>query len=328
LAGKFGVLLPHFGSYASRERLLGAAALAEDYGLDSVWVRDHIVYHPHAHEDQDRTHVDPFYVLSAIAATTRSLTLATSTLIPHRHPIQTALGVGSLDLIAGPDRLLLAFGIGTYDHEFEAVGMGGWNRREVLPEQIDIMRKLWSGETVSHKGKFYEFSDVQIKPVPKAHVPIWYGGMSLAAVRRAVEYCEGWIPGRLPNRDFSRLVQRMQRLADEAEKPLPNTGTLPLVVFGRTVEEAWRRIDVARLADEMRRNKFAEPPSGDFSQPDDFAGAVMAGPVEHVTEQAAETLSHGVEHVVFDFRQTFDQLEENIQLCGEAVVPKLRQLSS
>ena len=325
MARKFGVLLPHFGSYASRERLLGAAALAERYGLDSVWVRDHIVYHPHAHEDQDRTHVDPFHVLSAIAATTSSLTLATGTLIPHRHPIQTALAVGSLDFMAGGNRLLLAFGIGTYDHEFEAVGMGGWDRREVLPEQIDIMRKLWSGKTVSHQGKFYEFSDVQIKPVPKTPVTIWYGGMSLAAVRRAVEYCEGWIPGRLPNRDFIRLVQRMQRLADEAGKPLPNTGSLPLVVFGRTVDEAWRRIDVARLAGEMRRNKCAEPPSGDFSAPADFGGAVMAGPPEHVIEQAAETLSSGVEHLVFDFRQSFDQLEDNIRLCGEAVIPKLKQ---
>lgn len=325
LTSKFGLLLPHFGSYASRERLLGAATLAESCGFDSVWVRDHIVYHPHAHEDQDRTHVDPFHVLTAIAATTNRLTLATGTLIPHRHPIQTALSVGSLDFIAGGNRLLLACGIGTYNHEFEAVGMGGWDRREVLPEQIDIMRRLWTGETVSYSGKFYKFSDVQIKPVPTAPVPIWYGGMSLAAVRRAVEYCDGWIPGRLPNRDFVRLAARMQRLADEAGKPVPRTGSLPQVVFGRTVEEAWRRFDIARLAGELRGNKCAEPPSGDFSRPDDFAGAVMAGPPEYVTEQAAEMLSSGVEHLVFDFRQNFDQLEEGIRTCGEAVLPHLRQ---
>lgn len=318
------MLLPHFGSHASRERLLGAGRLAEQYGFDSVWVRDHIVYHPHAHEDQNRTHVDPFAVLSAIAATTERITLATGSLIPHRHPILTALAAGSLDFIAGGNRLLLSFGIGTYEHEFEAVGMGGWDRREVLPEQIQIMRELWTGDPVDHKGKFYEFSDVQIRPVPRGAVPIWYGGMSLAAVRRAVEYCDGWVPGRLPDRDFTRLLQRMQRLASEAGKSLPNTGSIPLVVFGRTAEEAWQRIDVPRLAGEMRRNKCTEPPSGDFTSPADFAGAVLVGSPEQIAEQAMATLNTGVEHLVFDFRQSFDQLEENIRMAGELVLPKLR----
>src|SRR5829696_7529370 len=105
-ARQYGVLLPHFGTNASRQRLLDAAPIIERYGFDSVWVRDHIVYHPHEHEDQDRTHVDPFVILSAIAAVTERITLATGTLIPHRHPIHAALMLGSLDWIAGPDRII------------------------------------------------------------------------------------------------------------------------------------------------------------------------------------------------------------------------------
>src|SRR5437762_2556611 len=103
---QYGVLLPHFGSHAGRERLLGGARDIEAYGFDSVWVRDHLVFHPHEFEDQDRTHVDPFVVLSALASVTDKLTLATGTLIPHRHPILAALMLGSLDFIAGPGRII------------------------------------------------------------------------------------------------------------------------------------------------------------------------------------------------------------------------------
>jgi probable F420-dependent oxidoreductase len=325
MTGQYGILLPHFGSHASRERLLGAAALAERYGFDSVWVRDHIVYHPHTHEDQDRTHADPFIVLSAIAASTERITLATGSLIPHRHPILTALLAGSLDFVAGGDRLLLSFGIGTYEHEFEAIGMGGLDRREVLPEQVDIMRRLWTGESVSYAGTFYKFDDVQIKPVPKSPVPIWYGGMSKAAVRRAVEYCDGWIPGRLPNRDYALLLERMQRLAGEAGKPVPRTGSIPLVAFGASREAAWRRIDAPQLATEMRRNKCIDPPSGDFASPEDFAGAVLAGTPGDVVEQVQQAHAAGAEHIVFDFRQSFDELEEDLARAGEEVLPELRR---
>src|SRR3990172_7740483 len=79
---EYGVLLPHFGKNASRERLVGCARQIERYGFDSVWVRDHIVFHPHAHEDQNKTHVDPFIVLAAVAGATNRIKLATGTLIP------------------------------------------------------------------------------------------------------------------------------------------------------------------------------------------------------------------------------------------------------
>ena len=75
---KYGVLMPHFGSAASRERLVGGAKLAEDLGFDSVWVRDHIVYRPHEHEDPDPVHVDPFVALAAIAGVTEKVQLGTA----------------------------------------------------------------------------------------------------------------------------------------------------------------------------------------------------------------------------------------------------------
>ena len=107
---KYGILLPHFGSEARRERIVEDSVRIENYGFDSVWVRDHLIYHPHEYEDQNRTFIDPFVALSAIAAVTKKITLATGALIPHRNPVHAALLVGSLDFIAGPGRLVIGWG--------------------------------------------------------------------------------------------------------------------------------------------------------------------------------------------------------------------------
>lgn len=322
----YGVLLPHFGTYADRDRLIGGAQAIERYGFDSVWVRDHVVFHPHAHEDQSRTHVDPFVTLSAIAATTERITLGFGTLIPHRHPIHTALLLGSLEFIAGPGRVLAAWGIGGAPSEFDAIGMAGWDRREVLEEQVSIIRRLWSGETVDHSGKYYSFQDVAIRPVPAGGtIPLWYGGTSKAAVRRAVEYCDGWIPGRTPRRDYERLVERMRRLADEAGKPLPRTGTIPLVSPAKTVEMGANYADIDMLAGEMEHSGFLTPPSGGFSTAGDFDGALIAGPPSIIVEEVRKHQAVGAEHMVFDLRQRFSEWEECLAVLGEEVLPELHR---
>jgi probable F420-dependent oxidoreductase len=325
-AREYGVLLPHFGTYASRARILDSARAIERYGFDSVWVRDHIVYHPHEHEDQDRTHVDPFVVLSAIAATTDRITLATGTLIPHRHPILAALMLGSLDFMAGPGRVLAGWGLGTYDHEFEAIERADWDRRRLIGEQIAIVRQLWTGDPVTFHGEFYNFEDVDIHPVPgDSHaIPIWYGGMSLASARRAVEYCDGWIPGRMPIRDFRKRVARMEKLAAEAGKPVPTTGTIPYIVPARTVEEGIKFVDMPRLIDEFTR-LYELPAAGAFRTLADADGAVVAGPPEVLVEAVRQYQEAGVQHYVFDLRLRYADFEDCLALIGEEVLPVLHR---
>lgn len=187
---RYGLLLPHFGVQASRENLIQGAQLAERLGFDSVWVRDHLVFHPHGMEGQDRTHIDPFIALSLIAGATKNIILGTGSLIPHRHPIHTAVLLGSLEYVAGPGRVIAGWGTGTFDHEFEAVGLGGIPRGQLMMEQIDIMRRLWSGDEVSYEGKTYTFQDIDIHPTPASpsSIPIWYCGNGPASVRRAVRF--------------------------------------------------------------------------------------------------------------------------------------------
>src|SRR6266540_2712 len=113
---QYGLLLPHFGEHASRQNLIRGAQRIERYGFDSVWVRDHLVFHPHGMEGQDRTHVDPIVTLSLVAGVTDRVILGTGSLIPHRHPIYAALVLSSLEFVAGPGRVIAGFGMGTYGH--------------------------------------------------------------------------------------------------------------------------------------------------------------------------------------------------------------------
>ena len=323
---RYGLLLPHFGAFTSREVLLRAARAAERYGFDSLWARDHLVWHPHKLEGQDRTYLDLFVTLGLAAGVTERITLGSASLIPHRHPIQTALALSSLEFVAGAGRIIAGFGIGTYNHEFEAAGMGHIDRRELIEEQVAIMRRLWTGETVSYAGKFYSFEDVDIHPTPSrgGAIPIWYCGNSPASVRRAVEYCEGWMPGRMPIRTYAKRIERLRQRAEEAGKPVPTAGAIPITSPGRTLEAALGKVNWQ----EMLRTGVKDwipPESGRWERVEDLEGALIAGPADVIVEVTRKFQQAGLNHVVYDFRFRFDDWEECIGILGEEVLPELRR---
>jgi alkanesulfonate monooxygenase SsuD/methylene tetrahydromethanopterin reductase-like flavin-dependent oxidoreductase (luciferase family) len=327
---RYGLLLPHFGEHASRDRIVGSARTAERYGFDSVWVRDHLTYEAHAWESQDLTFLDPFVVLSAVVAATERLIVGTAALIPHRSPIYSAQLLASLDMIAGPNRVIAGWSVGAYDREFDAVGMHGWDRREVVEEHVEVLRKLWTGARISHHGKYYKFDDVDIHPAPlPGSIQIWYAGTSPASVRRAVEYCDGWGTTVLPVRDYSARIRRMRRLAEEAGKPLPSTGVYAWVSPARTVEEGARKVGLPRLLAEAKqavaKKKYTPNASGKFESVDDLDGTVMAGPPEVIVEAIRRYQAEGAEHFVFDLRNRFGEWEELLQVIGEDVLPLLRR---
>src|SRR6058998_1150588 len=101
MATEYGLLLPHFGPETDRDRIIEGARRAEQMGFDSVWVRDHLVFHPHGMEGTDNTFIDPFVVLATLGAATTKVKLGFGSLIPHRHPILLALMLNSLGYMAG-----------------------------------------------------------------------------------------------------------------------------------------------------------------------------------------------------------------------------------
>lgn len=142
-------MLPHFGEYANRELILEGARRAEEQGFDSVWVRDHLLFEPHGEfESPNRVFYEPLTVLTAIGAVTERITLGTGTLIPYRHPLVTAFSLATMTHMVGP-RLIAGFGAGTFDHEFEAVGLGGIFRPELVESNKRIFDLVFSQDDVT-----------------------------------------------------------------------------------------------------------------------------------------------------------------------------------
>jgi probable F420-dependent oxidoreductase len=323
-APTYGLVLPHFGPHATSELLVRAAQAAERYGFDSVWVRDHVVFRPHEHErgEVDRTHIDPIVTLSYLASVTERLTLGTAAIIPHRHPIQLALILASLEHLAGPGRVIVGVGVGTYDHEFEAVGLGGIKRAGLLKENIEILRRLWTGEEIDHAGETYTFENVDIHPTPSSGgLPIWYCGGSRAAVRIAARHCDGWLPGRLPLGMLRKRMAYLHELCEEEGRPIPERGAMAIVSPAPTVSEGLSHVNVEGLLGEYRAFRDADPADG----PEALDGALMAGPPEEILASTRRLHEAGVSNVVFDLRFRFDEWDDCLAILGETVLPELRK---
>jgi probable F420-dependent oxidoreductase len=324
---RFGTLLPHFGAHASWDAVIDAAVSAERYGFDSVWVRDHIVFRPHDIEGTDRTFLEPFGALTAVAMATTSIGLGTGSLIPYRHPIHTALAIAGLSTLCG-DRLIVGFGAGTFDYEFQALGIHPDNRPEVVREQVPLLRRLLTGEPVSHHGAAFQFDEVQILPRPAGLIPFWYCGGTPASVRHAVEYCDGWMPGRITIDTFRARTEKLSALSDEAGREMPKVGAIPLTSPGRTAEAALEGIDVESLLANANRQRFwKRPASGAFETVEDLRGSIIYGSPDDIAEQAAAFMEVGIDEIVFDLRLRFDDFADCLSILGEEVLPRLRTLA-
>jgi alkanesulfonate monooxygenase SsuD/methylene tetrahydromethanopterin reductase-like flavin-dependent oxidoreductase (luciferase family) len=204
-----------FGASADQDLLTDGARLAERLGFDSLWVRDHLVFHPHGMEGTDRTFIDPFVTLTYLAGVTERIGLGVATIIPFRHPINMAYSVASMSWLTRR-RFDLGIGAGNFQHEFDVIAQGDIKRPELMKEQTLIARALWTGESVDWHSDTYDFTDVDLKPQPLFPVPVWWGGATPASARLAVDFCDGWLPGRITFRHTRTSGQDQRRASSEA----------------------------------------------------------------------------------------------------------------
>lgn len=323
---KFGLLLPHFGEQASRDKLLRGSIRAEELGFDSVWVRDHLVFEPHGEmEKPNRNFYEALTTLTAIGAVTSRLELGTGSLIPFRHPLVTAAMAGTLTQLVGP-RLILGFGAGTFDHEFEAIEWGGRDRVELVRSNAEILRRVFTENDVTYSDDNFSFTDVTIEPKPiGGRVPFWYCGATPRSARLAVEFCDGWMPGRISLGTLAKRIDTMRALAEETARPMPTVAVIPPTSVEATREEALEHVNIPGLLAWANKAKFAvKPPSGTFETVEDLAGQLIVGSPDEAVAEVRKFADLGVEHLVFDFRFKFDRWFEQIELLGTEVLPKLR----
>lgn len=324
---KFGLLLPHFGEHASREKLLEGSKRAEDIGFDSVWVRDHLVFEPHGEmEEPNRNFYDALTTLTAIGAVTDRLQLGTGSLIPFRHPLVTALMAGTMSQLLGPDRLILGFGAGTFDHEFEAIGWGEYDRVEMVRSNAEIFKRVFTENNVNYADEIFSFEDVTIEPKPsEGRIPFWYCGATPRSARLAVEFCDGWMPGRIALATMAKRIETMRTLSEEQGKAMPTVAVIPPTSVEETRDEALRYVNVPGLLAWANKARFTvKPPSGKFETVDDLEGQLIAGNPEETVNEIQKFKNLGVEHLVFDFRFKFDRFFEQIDILGKEVLPRVR----
>jgi len=323
---KYGLLLPHFGEDADREKLLEGSKRAEELGFDSVWVRDHLVFEPHGEmEKPNRTFYDALTTLTAIGAVTKDIELGTGSLIPFRHPLVTALMAGTITQLVGP-RLILGFGAGTFDHEFDAVGLGEADRVELVRSNAEILRRVFTENDVSYADDYFSFDDVTIEPKPVGGpIPFWYCGATPRSARLAVEFCDGWMPGRISMLTLKKRISTIEEMSQAAGRSRPTIAVIPPTSIEATREEALQHVNIPGLLAWANKAKFAvKPPSGTFETVDDLEGQLIAGNPDEAVEECLKFQAAGVEHLVFDFRFKFDRWFEQIELLGTQVLPKLR----
>jgi probable F420-dependent oxidoreductase len=198
---KFSFALPTHrvdppGELLSAAAIGQLAAAAEAAGFDAVSVTEH-PFPPAAWVRHGGHHaLDPLVALACAAAATRHARLHTNLFVlPYRNPFLAAKSVASLDVVSG-GRVILGVGAGYLEGEFEALGVPFAGRNGRLDRSIAAMRAAWTGRLVDLEGDGWAARGNQALPVPlqEPHPPLWIGGNSLRAARRAVELGDGWAP--------------------------------------------------------------------------------------------------------------------------------------
>lgn len=208
-------------AFLETDQLLEVAQAADRLGFDSVTVSDHIFYpqelkakYPYTPTGEpfwtpETPWPDPWVLISAMAAVTTRLRFTTNVYIaPARDLFTVAKLVSSAAVISG-GRVALGAAPGWCRDEFEQAGQDFATRGKRLNEMIDALRLVWQGGWQEYHGEFYDFDPLQIAPVPSAPIPIYIGGDSEAALRRAARQGDGWIGNAYTPEDAEVMLARL-----------------------------------------------------------------------------------------------------------------------
>ena len=202
MAGLQVGFIPIEGGHYYRDAL-EEVVRAEDLGFDSVWMEEH-------HSVTNHYWPSPLPVLAGFATRTSRIRLGTDILVaPFYHPVRLAEDTVMLDVMSG-GRFVLGIAIGYKPDEFALYGAALEKRGARFEEQLAIMNGLWTQDSVSFRGTYYQVEGrLEPKPVTRPHPPVWIGGWGDITLRRAATLADNWVPG--PTADLPRLLAGRQQ---------------------------------------------------------------------------------------------------------------------
>jgi probable F420-dependent oxidoreductase len=212
------VISTSFSSVADLKKL---AIAADNCGWEAMSFSDHVVNpeklntpYPYTEDGERRWQPftdwpDPWVMIGALAAITTTLKFTNNIFVlPMRNPFLVAKAISTAAIISD-NRVIPAIGVGWSKDEFELLQQDFHTRGKRTDEMLEIMRLLWTGELVEFQGKHYQFAPLEMNPAPSAYIPIWVGGISDAAMRRAARIGDGWVTDLQTSEDIMACIKKI-----------------------------------------------------------------------------------------------------------------------
>lgn len=293
------------------DELVATVEHVDRLGYDSFWCGDHIA--------MAIPFLDPFAQIAQAAVVSRRLTFGTAVfLLPLRHPTPVAKQVATLDHLTG-GRFVFGVGIGgEFPKEYEACNVPVGERGARLSESIEVVRKLWTGEKVSHSGRFFSFADVRMTPAPRTPggPPIWCGGRGEPALRRAARLADGWFSYAVSPEMFAKGLETIEAAALDADRKLEHFSTAHLM-FTRIDDSYERALDAAAQSLSIRYAMDMRPATeryGAIGTPQDVAAKIRA------------FYDAGVRHLSLDLVGPYELRGEQFERFAADVRPLLKDI--
>jgi probable F420-dependent oxidoreductase len=209
-------------AFQPAEHLVAIARAADAAGYEAMSSSDHAIYpekldtpYPYTDDgerryDEDSEFPDPWVLAGALSGVTSRLRFTSNVyVLPMRNPFIAAKQVATAAALSG-NRITLTIGVGWSKLEFELLGQSFARRGARTDEMLEIMKKAWTGDWITHEGEFYQFDRLKLTPpIPTSGIPIWVGGISDFALRRAARH-DGWLSDLQPTAEILECVEKVR----------------------------------------------------------------------------------------------------------------------
>ena len=286
------------------------AGEVEALGYDAVWATEGLVNQLPA--------LDPLLVMAELARGAKRLKVGSSVILsPLRNAATLAKEVATLDFLSN-GRIVLGVGVGGSDlsnpADYAVSGIDTAERGARCDEGIEVMKKLWTGKTVSHHGRFYNFDDIYMlpKPVQSPHPPIWIGGNAPGVLRRAGRLGDGFVPVGEGASAYQRLWDRVRSHAEQAGRDGSEITAAVHLYFCMANSRANAKALVERT--------LAERYGFDVALEDDQR--FLLGNADDCSEVVERYLAAGVEEFVINTVRPLSEVTSDIEKFATLVMPK------